>query len=672
MAQYHYDEAGNMAAYFLLTFLALVLVPTTLMSFRPPKKSLSGCQCQPCIEQRQRISSLKPTLKKKCGPSLSIHAVLSANTTYRTYFLVAGWILLGFVGYKVANAELENKIYDPFEILGLRVNTKGTAEKDIKSHYKKLSKLYHPDKVKATANMTIEAIQNRFVEITKAYKALTDETVRENLEKYGNPDGRIDVSMGIAIPKWIVEGKNNIWVLGFYGIIFGGALPALVGRWWFGSRQKTKDGINASSAAAFFKTLKEESSFEEVLGTFAKAFRWELSVQKAASSPELNDLEKQIEERADAKYHEVKKVCGDDAPRRKGLILLYAHLLRLDIQSSILRKEQRKILLQTPLLLNALLNIATSRNWLSPSLTVMRLHAYITQALLPGPRRMRFAQLPGIKLEEISTLAPKATDLREFEQALVEKHDIRILDVKTALAKWGRVEIVDAAFKVIGERIVTPSSIVFLVVKLRIPPPPSNSVQEKELDVDETKRRIKFNDEKDEEFLVSRKEAEGLPPDNFLPGWVHAPYWPGERKPSWWIVLGDEKSNRVVVPPMKVTDIPFAQPSHERDYRSYKIQFQAPQNVGVFTWKVRLVSDSFVNEDTSREITLKIEDASTLPNDEQSEDEISDPDEDSIAGQMAAMRGGAVKKKPVDEESDDESTTDDDEDDHTSSDSDSD
>lgn len=29
----------------------------------------------------------------------------------------------------------------------------------------------HPDKVKATANMTIEAIQERFVELTKAYKS---------------------------------------------------------------------------------------------------------------------------------------------------------------------------------------------------------------------------------------------------------------------------------------------------------------------------------------------------------------------------------------------------------------------------------------------------------------------------------------------------------------------
>jgi translocation protein SEC63 len=43
------------------------------------------------------------------------------------------------------------------------------------------------------------------------------------------------------------------------------------------------------------------------------------------------------------------------------------------------------------------------------------------------------------------------------------------------------------------------------------------------------------------------------------------------------------------------------------------------------------------------------------------EDEISDPEEDSLAGQMAAMRGGSVKKvREYDEESDEESSTDDD------------
>ena len=34
--------------------------------------------------------------------------------------------------------------------------------------------------------------------------------------------------MGIAIPPWVVEARNNIWVLGAYGVLFGGALPAIV------------------------------------------------------------------------------------------------------------------------------------------------------------------------------------------------------------------------------------------------------------------------------------------------------------------------------------------------------------------------------------------------------------------------------------------------------------
>lgn len=69
---------------------------------------------------------------------------------------------------------------------------------------------------------------------------------------------------------------------------------------------------------------------------------------------------------------------------------------------------------------------------------------------------------------------------------------------------------------------------------------------------------------------------------------------------------------------------------------------------------------------------LKVDDASLLTAEEKGiEDEISDPEEDSLAGQMAMMKGGNVKKSPVHDESDDESGTDDDEaSDSSSSDSD--
>ncbi|KAK1222622.1 secretory subunit [Marasmius sp. AFHP31] len=113
---------------------------------------------------------------------------------------------------------------------------------------------------------------------------------------------------------------------------------------------------------------------------------------------------------------------------------------------------------------------------------------------------------------------------------------------------------------------------------------------------------------------------------------------------------------------MKITHVPYVNSDapNERDYRSYKIQFQAPNGPGLFTWKIYLISDTFVGEEVSRTMTLKIDDASALDTQDAPEDEISDPEEDSLAGQMAAMRGGPVKKSPQDEESDEESSTDDD------------
>lgn len=80
----------------------------------------------------------------------------------------------------------------------------------------------------------------------------------------------------------------------------------------------------------------------------------------------------------------------------------------------------------------------------------------------------------------------------------------------------------------IGERIVTPSSIVYLVVKLRLSPHSSDSATktEKELSAEETKKSIKVNEEKDYEFLTGRNDAEPLSDEGSL-GFAHAPYWPG-------------------------------------------------------------------------------------------------------------------------------------------------
>lgn len=174
----------------------------------------------------------------------------------------------------------------------------------------------------------------------------------------------------------------------------------------------------------------------------------------------------------------------------------------------------------------------------------MRLHAYLAQALLPGKEQLKFAQLPNIKLGERQD---STENVEDFVGALEEKGDERVKDVKRALDSWGRLEVVDATFKgkcafspalystllmlvltVIGERLVTPSAIVYLVVKLRLSPPRGSSPPSpiKEKDVEETKRLVKLNDEKDYHFLTAKNDVEE-PSSNDVVGWAHAPYWPG-------------------------------------------------------------------------------------------------------------------------------------------------
>lgn len=66
-------------------------------------------------------------------------------------------------------------------------------------------------------------------DINKKFR-LTDEEVRKNYEMYGHPDGKQSFSMGVALPKNLVEGSNSRIVLAFYACIFGLGLPYCIVR----------------------------------------------------------------------------------------------------------------------------------------------------------------------------------------------------------------------------------------------------------------------------------------------------------------------------------------------------------------------------------------------------------------------------------------------------------
>ena len=75
-----------------------------------------------------------------------------------------------------------------YDVLELESNA---SLQDIKESYRKLSKLYHPDKNRDKSGEELQAIKERYMQIHKAYQVLSNEDTRREYDHSG-----ITVGMG--------------------------------------------------------------------------------------------------------------------------------------------------------------------------------------------------------------------------------------------------------------------------------------------------------------------------------------------------------------------------------------------------------------------------------------------------------------------------------------------
>lgn len=711
-----YDDSGSLAAYFGLTCLSLVLFPTTIVSVR---RGLSGshglsakkqeCPCVDCQRKNEEIVGFR----KRDGKG-----VRRFGFSKRTTLLILGWTLAFGLAYLIYQAPVSGvTIYNPFEILGIQDSA---TEKQIKKHFKKLSLKFHPDKIRLKGNETQEAADAKFVELTKAYKSLTDEAIRENLRLYGNPDGVQSREEKIAIPKWVVEGKNGIWVLAVYGLGLGGGIPFLVGRWWFSQKQITKDGALNTTAEFFFHELFEDITFAQLISLLACAleFRVLLGLPGGRGSsgvladPEVRDaLGNVVKEKKMAKKErkfkasqteDLEKVVrkkaeelglGDvfaqqdfvsTAASRRAVALLWSQILRCDEISQDLKDERTRILLALPKILNSMLNISLAHHWLSTTTLIMSLSSRLVQAtpLKDAP----IAQLPGLDINTAAQAGRADEKLKggDWQRYLTDMNDdakeelrkafglsIEGDDVKAALKRIPVLEVSNVSFKVDGERNVTPGSFVNLVYEVRladgtlpIPKPSSEKLEvpnAKDEDESSSDGEVSEAEKTTVLGIAGTEQVKGAVDDKETTkleeiAFAHAPRWPAHRKPHWWVMIGDPTVNRVVVQPQRITDIP-SEPNAKP--KQFKMQFQAPPEANEYRFEAYWISDTYVGVDVMKPVSLKVEPLSEDVND--SDDDISDPEEDTLAGQLASMRGQKVKRVPEGEEDDeDEESSDED------------
>lgn len=215
----------------------------------------------------------------------------------------------------------------------------------IKKRYKDLSRVYHPDKARPdeAKNQTIDTINDHWVELSKAYKALTDEEVRNNFIQYGHPDGKQSFSIGIALPKFIVTDGNGKYVLLVYGLLLGVLLPYYVGKWWYGTQRVTRERVLLASAASLFKEYKEDMTDGDVVGALScgEEFKDVLHGSKADSG--LGKVEQNVREEgahdrtaAGMLSKDRAKLEALEGVRRKALALLWAYLGRIRLDGSTL------------------------------------------------------------------------------------------------------------------------------------------------------------------------------------------------------------------------------------------------------------------------------------------------------------------------------------------------
>lgn len=177
------------------------------------------------------------------------------------------------------------------------------------------------------------------MELTKAYKALTDEEVRNNYLQYGHPDGKQSFSIGIALPQFIVTEGNGKYVLLVYGGLLGVLLPYIVGKWWYGSQRYTKERVYVASAGNLFREYKDDITDGGIVNALSSGdeFKEAIPAQKAETG--LAKLEQKVlaDDNKFLSDQEREAIKGlDDLSRRKALALLWAYLGRVELDDPIL------------------------------------------------------------------------------------------------------------------------------------------------------------------------------------------------------------------------------------------------------------------------------------------------------------------------------------------------
>lgn len=623
-SRYSYDEHSQTWPVFVLSVLSVGLIPFTIQFLY----SLLATQSTTKVAGEIKNNNIDPKIK-------SFRSKRRRSKLFKksTLFLILGWIAVAVLIHKIKNTEVQTQTaaFDPYELLDIEF---GATEKEVKSHYKKLSIKFHPDKVRNASDEEKKELEERFVLITKAYKALTDEVTRENYEKYGHPDGPQQASHGIALPKFLIEGTANGVLLAVYIVLIGVLLPSIVRSWWAKTKAYTKNGLHTETATFFVSQILAHKPskvvrIETILDWLSEATEFELLFPNKSKD-------------------DIRQLFDDHFNRR-------------------ISDDQLAVVSKIPVLISGLVDL--SANFKNTDITNAAYETlrHFVQAVPESPKA-ELLQLPNVdpkavaksKIVRLGKLLTLKKD--EIKETLGIKDDAQLKEALDVATQIPILKLVEAKFKVPGEVVVTPESNSYISLKVVV----KSAKHHGETKIDDSKLEEEESMENLRDPFKITLEQPALPKS-------YAPYFPLEKTGNFVALVLAQKDGKIADSPALFNNLDLS--NLELTEEQYKdgskvkvgtlkipISLPTPAEEGKFPFRVTLKSTDYFTPDLDFFVVMHVQNP---PKIEEVDYEIPDPDEDSLAGAMAQMKGEKVNKVYEDSDDEDESDLEDEESDFT-------
>lgn len=496
-----YDDSAFV--FFAGTVLIFVLIPCTYLylkslyrkAFRNDCYNLHkskhnsvyrSCTCSQCKMKQERRNRNTNIFQKIGYKKIVYFFVLS--------FL---WALLAMLIQKMLNTK-PMQTFDPFEILDVSI---GSNESQIKKAYRLKSLKYHPDK-----NPNDPSAAAKFILITKAYQALTDEISKENYEKYGNPDGPGMMKVGIGLPKLLIDERYQLLILSIFFLVFLVFIPSIFIIYYQRQKQYGPNGVKVETLQYLTYTINENSRI--------KAFPEMLAATSESRDLELRDDDDQFVRTAMDEVVEPKKRMFKVPIITKNYFLILTHMQRRhDLLNDNLKKDLDDILQFSMLITHSMIEISILRDWFLTAQAALTFRRCLIQAF--DMRSSSLLQIPHFDeafLKNVHKGKSAAREILDFvhqdpeqRKGLSEMNEEQILDIKVFCSVVPDIKLT-AEILVEDETHIVKGDVASIYVH-----------------IDRMNLR-----------------------ENEAAGYVHAPFFPQQKLEEWWIVATYKGDDRIL------------------------------------------------------------------------------------------------------------------------------